>query len=140
MADITITASNVLAASAASTGSIVSGTSTLTAGMAVYRDTSDSNQYKACDANASGTASCDGLMLNSADDGQPSKVITDGTLTVGAGVTVGEVYCVSPNPGRICPHSDLASGEYVTVIGVGLTATTIKVDIINSGVAKPYTW
>ena len=137
MADLTITASNVLAASSASVARVTSGTTTLTAGMPVYRDTADSNQYKACDADAAGTASCDGIMLNSADDGQPAQVITNGTLTVGAGVTVGQVYVVSVNPGGIAPYSDLASGDYVTIIGVGLTSTTIKVDIINSGIAKP---
>ena len=137
MADLSITASNVVAAAAATKSRIVSGTTTLTAGMAVYKDTSDSNEYKASDANASGAAGCGGVMLCTADDGQPGQVITSGTLTVGAGVTVGEVYCVSPNPGGICPKSDLVTGEFVTIIGVGLTSTTIKVAIIESGVAVP---
>ena len=137
MADLTITASNVLAAATATQVRIVSGTTTLTAGQAVYKDTADANQYKACDADAAASASCDGIMLNTANDGQPAMIVTAGTLTVGAGVTVGIVYCVSVNPGGICPVTDLGSGDYVTVVGVGIAATQIMVDIINSGVAKP---
>lgn len=132
MADITFTPAAVVKGSGASVAEGVAG-ATITPGRPIYKDTDDSNKYKACDADAAATASCDGIALNSADDGQPIDFITLGDLTFGTGVFIaGEVYTVSGNPGGVGPHSDRGAGEYVTVLGVATSTTTIAVKIINS--------
>lgn len=140
MADLTITAANVIAASGATIQHVTAG-ATITAGMSVYKDTSDSNQYKGCDADAAATADCDGIALNGASDGQPLAVCTGkGTgagINLGATLTVGETYVVSTTVGGIAPIGDLASGDYVTVLGVATTASNLALDIQNSSTAKP---
>lgn len=134
MADLTITAANVIAASGATINWGTAG-ATITAGQAVYKDSADNNDYKLCDADAAGTANCDGIALCGASDGQPIAVITQGNLNPGATVAVGTVYAVSTTAGGIAPEGDLASGDYVTTLGIGTTASNIKIDINNSETA-----
>lgn len=135
MADLTITAANVAAGANSTSVHGVAG-ATITAGQAVYLD-STTGTYKLCDANASGTASCDGIALNGAASGQPLKVLTEGLITIGGTVAVGTIYVVSETAGGICPSTDLATGEYVSVIGVATTTGIINVHRLNSGVAVP---
>lgn len=135
MADVSVTAANV-AAGAGSTSVYGVAGATITAGQAVYLDSTTST-YKLSDANAAGTATCDGIALNGAASGQPLKVLTEGLITIGGTVVVGTIYVVSETAGGICPTTDLASGEYVSVIGVATTAAILNVRRINSGVAVP---
>lgn len=135
MADLVITAGNVVADSAASK---ISGTAgeTITAGMAVYQDTSTKKWMKALSDSAA-HAAASGIALNGASLNQPLSILTEGTITIGATVTVGETYYVSNTAGGIIPYADLSAAEYVTMIGIGLTASTIAVKFIASGVAVP---
>ncbi|MBT8198949.1 MAG: hypothetical protein KJO36_00395 [Acidimicrobiia bacterium] len=135
MADLTITAANVIAASGATTKLVTAG-ATITAGDAVYEDTSDSNEYKLCDADVAGTADCDGIALTGSSDGQPLVIITKGDLNPGATATLGETYVVSTTAGGIAPISDLGSGDFVTILGVATTTSNIAIDIQNSATAK----
>jgi predicted transcriptional regulator len=136
MADLSITAANVVAGNGAS---IVNGTAgaTITAGQVVYKDVAD-GRYKLADANASAaTAEAVGIALHAASNGQPLAILSQGTLTPGATVVVGTVYVASATPGGIAPAADLTTGWRTTVLGVGITAATIAVDIQVSGVAVP---
>ena len=111
---------------------------TITAGMPVYRDTGDSNKLKACRANAATTAVCYGVALNSASNGQPLAVLraADSVINLGATVAAGIVYCVSDAvAGQIVPSGDLGSGDYTSVIGIGINTTHVQMNINNSGVA-----
>jgi len=137
MAALSQTAANVIPATGASKKTVVAG-GTVTAGMPVYKDTADSDEYKACRANAAGTANCDGIALNGASDGQPLEIQTTGGINLGATLTVGETYCVSDAvAGQIVPIGDLGSTDYVTVLGIATTASNLKMAINNSGVQKP---
>lgn len=136
MADITVTAANVLKAAGGTVIGVTAG-GTVTAGQLVYKDTADSDEYKAADADAQATAALAGIALNGGADGQPIDVLTSGNINPGGTVTVGEVYCVSTTAGGIAPHSDLLTGDFVSILGIGTTTSNIKVDISVSGVAKP---
>lgn len=133
MADLTITAASV----SLSSGTSVEGTAgeTITAGQSVYRDASDSNKIKKADANASSaTATVYGIALNGASNTQPIKVATSGTIIIGATTVKGELYVCSATAGGIAPEADLASGHYVSFLGIATDTTgTIKLGITNSG-------
>lgn len=135
MADLSITAANVVAQSGASTASGTAG-DTITAGMSLYSDSSDSNKLKKADADVATTAACVGIALHGASSGQPLKYQTGGNLTAGATLTVGETYVVSTTAGGIAPISDLASGDYVSILGVASSASTLAMTMVISGTAK----
>jgi hypothetical protein len=50
-------------------------------------------------------------------------------------VVPGAVYVQSDTPGGIMPAADLETGDYVTVLGIGVSATEIDVLIHVGGVA-----
>jgi hypothetical protein len=135
MADLVITAANVLAGSGAKK---VAGTAgaTITAGQVVYLDSADS-EYKLADADSATAAvrSPAGIALHGASDGQPLTILSKGPITIGATVTAGVAYYLSPTAGGICPVADLLTGDYPTVLGLATSATVIEVDIQVAGVA-----
>jgi hypothetical protein len=135
MADLVITAANVLAGSGAKK---VAGTAgaTITAGQVVYLDSADS-EYKLADADSATAAvrSPAGIALHGASDGQPLTILSKGPITIGATVTAGVAYYLSPTAGGICPVADLLTGDYPTVLGLATSATVIEVDIQEAGVA-----
>jgi len=47
------------------------------------------------------------------------------------------VYCVSTTAGGIAPVGDLTSGNYVTVLGVATTTSSLKLGLNASATAKP---
>lgn len=132
MADLTITAGDVVPSSTASTLHGTAG-ATITAGQAVYLDTT-TNTYKLCDADVAASAVCAGIALNGASSGQPITILTDGQITIGATVTRGTAYYVSLTAGGICPVADISTGDYVSLIGIADSTTTILVKRINTGV------
>lgn len=135
MADLSITAGSVLAGGGSTKRAGTAG-ATITAGQVVYLDTSD-GRYKLADAD-SGTAAVRspfGIALNGASAGQPLTVCTRGAVTIGATVTAGTTYYLSPNPGGIAPLADLLSGDYPTIVGIATSTSVIDVQFIESGVA-----
>lgn len=132
MADLTITAGNVVPSSTASTLHGTAGAA-ITAGQAVYLDTT-TNTYKLCDADVAASAVCAGIALNGASSGQPITILTDGQITIGATVVRGTAYYVSLTAGGICPAADISTGDYVSLIGIADSTTTILVKRINTGV------
>ena len=109
----------------------------MTAGQPVYADTTASNKLKACDADVLASSKVIGIAMHGASDGQPLQYCYGGNLTFNSAFTVGQVYVASVNAGGIAPYADLASGDFVTVIGVATTATNLKIGILYSGIAKP---
>ena len=142
MADISVTAGSVIAASGAPKEQGTAG-ETITAGQVVYKDASDSDKFKLIDHEDAAKDAIYGVALNGASNGQPLFVHTAGDLNPGATVIVGEIYCASGsvgtgnNAGGIMPEGDLASGDFVSVLGIGTTSSNIAVAINNSGVAIP---
>lgn len=137
MADLTITAGNVATVSDATIVRDRLAGATITAGQAVYLDTSANTWKLADNDNTATTAAASGIALNGASSGQPLAVQTAGVINMGATVTVGTIYVLSSTAGGVCPTTDLGSGDYVTIIGVGVTAANIKLGFSVSGVQVP---
>ena len=135
MADISITATAVLAAADAITDNGSAG-ATVTAGQVVYKDSSD-GLWKLADNNSATAAvrTPSGIALNGAATGQPLRVLRSGNLTLNAVLTSGVAYYLSDTPGGICPVADLSTGEYPSIIGIATSTTVLKVNFTTSGVA-----
>jgi membrane-bound inhibitor of C-type lysozyme len=134
MANLTITAANVIQGSGAVTSTGVAGVS-ITAGQSVYLDTTDS-KYKLADADLAASVNEAAIALHAAALDQPLTVQTGGTLAIGATVAVGTAYYVSATAGSICLESDLASGDFPYLLGYATAAGTITMMRRNFGVAK----
>jgi len=132
MADLVITPANVLTYSGAQTESGTAGEA-VTAGETLYRHT-DGNLYRA-DCSTAAKARAVGIALNSAAAGQPVAYAKAGGLNPGATVAVGTIYGVTDTAGGIGPVSDRATGDYITILGVGTTASRIELAINRSEVA-----
>lgn len=136
MADLTITAADVVKGSSSSTDAGTAGAS-ITAGQAVYKDTGDSDKWKLADnddtALKAGSGGL-GIALHAASSGQPLTILLSGDLDVGATLTVGEVYVLSSTAGGICPVADLGTGDYVTILGVATAADNLRVSKNVSGI------
>lgn len=133
MADVTITAANVLAGADAEIEHGIAG-ATETAGQAVYRDDTD-RKYKLGDNNgAAALRKVRGITLNGGANGQPMAILKRGDITIGGTLVAGSIYCLSAAPGAICPQADVASGSDVVVIGVAKSTSVLHVDIQQPGV------
>ena len=135
MADLTITAGNVIAGSDARIAQGVAG-ATVTAGQVVYLDSAD-GRFKLADSDAA-TAPVRlpaGIALNGASNGQPLSVAQAGSVTMGATLVAGTTYYLSDEPGGICPLGDLTTGDFTVVVGMATTAAVLVVHIQSSGVA-----
>ncbi len=136
MSALVITASQVLAV--ADDTQIVFGTAgaTITAGQLVYLDPA-TQTWKLFDGNdTAANTRTPRVAINSAASGQPIAVATGGNLTIGAGAApvVGTVYAADIVPGSIIPVADLASGNRVTIVGVGKASNQLALVLWNSGV------
>lgn len=140
MADISITAANVLASANAKTATGIYG-ETVVAGKALYMNSSDKRLYLA-DANASpATADCVGIALNGGGAGQPAIYVEEdpdftpgGTLSLSVAADSG-VYVLSGTAGGIAPMDDLAAAMYPVVLGVAKSTTKMNLKIVKQNSA-----
>ena len=137
MADVSVTAADVAPGTGAQLLSATAG-ATLTAGQTIYLDSTDSSRAKLADANdGAAKAEVAGLTVNGAASGQPVKYQKTGNITPGStSLTVGQTYINSTNAGGIAPISDLASGSYVSILGVATSVSNLKLGILNSGTTR----
>lgn len=129
MADITVTAANVVPSTGAVTERGTAG-ETIAAGKFVEKDPT-TKKYMLADSN-SGTKSVQrgrGIALNSASLDQALVVQTAGNINLGATLVKGTTYALSETPGGIQPTTDLASGEFVTILGTAISASILKMAI-----------
>lgn len=137
MADITVTAANVVPGTNATIERNYVAGATITAGQTVYLDTATST-WKLADANLSQAAAVlGGVALHGASANQPLAVQTRGQITIGATVAVGTIYQLSGTAGGIAPAADAVTGWYASILGVAITAAIIDINIQVSNVAKP---
>lgn len=138
MADVSVTGASVIPASGSLVQAVTAG-ATVTAGQVVYKDTSDSNQYKPADSDAAASAVGAGIAITDAEDEQPFVICTQGDLAVGTAgcVSIGTPYVVSSNAGGIAPFADAGSANYITHLGIATLDTTITLRVQSSGVAIP---
>lgn len=136
MADLSPTAASVALTGGSEDKQVVSGAA-ITAGDAVYKDTTDSSKAKGTDHTTTAKATIHGIALNSTPGAdQPLSVATSGTVA-GFGATEGTSYYLSANTGKICPDADVATGDYVTYVGVGTSTGALKLQFHITGIAKP---
>jgi hypothetical protein len=115
--------------------SLVQYGATISAGQSVYLDPSDS-KYKLADSNASSaTAAVKGVAVTPGVDTGYGYVATSGSIIlVGTTMTVGETYHVGATAGTIVPDADLTTGDYVSRIGTGASATQLDLSIKATGI------
>jgi hypothetical protein len=142
MAAIAVTAASVVCTD--NNAKIIAGTSgvAITAGQVVALNPT-TGLYELADSDSASaylnTPSSFGVCLNSAPAAsQPIDVLVSGTLTINAVGTKGTVYIISPTAGGIAPAADALTGIFTTVIGVGVSTTSIKINcstLMEAGVA-----
>lgn len=133
MADLSITATSVVKGTGAKTTGGIAG-ETLTAGQAVYKKASDGLIYKADNDADTSTPTVIGIALHGAAVNQPIAYQTEGEITIGATVAVGETYVLSSTAGGICPEADANTGDKMTLIGFGKTAAILLLNIYATGI------
>lgn len=91
-------------------------------------------KYYLADANASeASAAAVGVSLGSAATDGYFALIESGLYDSGATVTKGTVYVVAAVAGDIVPASDLATGDWITVLGIAVDASNISLAINATG-------
>lgn len=134
MADLTITAASVVAATGAAVTNGMAG-ATITAGQAVYLNAT-TKKWELADSNGTPAAArkAGGIALNGASLNQPVAVATAGDVTIGATLTAGTAYYLSDTPGGICPVADVGTGENVCLLGMAKSTSVLAVNIQAPGV------
>ena len=135
MADLSITAASFVPGANAKYRQGVAG-ETVTQGHPLYLRTSDNRLYKA-DADASAEAALVvGIAANAGSAGQViDYVYEDDDLTVGATMTMANVYVTSGTAGGIAPFADFANGDYLTVLLVPKSTTKAVLKLVAAGAA-----
>lgn len=136
MADLSITAANVVAGNTATIARGLAGV-TVTAGQVVYLDPT-TGKYALADTDSATAAvrSAHGIALHGASANQPLSVCTEGPVTIGATIEAGTAYYLSGTAGGICPVADVAAGDYPLIIGQGASTTVLNVGVVYAGVVK----
>lgn len=140
MADLVITAANVIAGASAQTKTGIAG-ATIAAGDIVYLDSATTGKWQLADSDAAGAeargqTSNIGIALNSAALNQPVIVQVAGPVTLGAVLTAGQALYLSDTPGKLCPVADITGGDYFTLMGQAASTSVLNIDVQYSGVAS----
>lgn len=135
MADLTITPANVVAGSNAALAAGSAG-ETIAAGDVVYL-ASATKKWMLADADSvtAEARKAIGIALNGASLNQPVDVLTGGDITLGSVLTAATAYYLSDEPGKICPVGDLATGDYVCLLGLAKSTSVLTVDVQFPNVA-----
>lgn len=133
MTDLVVTASQV---KKGSTAELLHGTaaSAITAGQACYQNSA--GNYAPADAdNTQATSEAKGIAINDAAADQQVTLVRKGLVTIGAAAAPvkGTIYVASGTAGGIAPSADLASGDWVVILGVGAASNQIDVNIFTPG-------
>lgn len=140
MAEVVVTVSEVQpGAAAADLFDDAAAGEDVAAGEVVYVDDSDSYKAKLAQAdNAQTEARAAGVLVSSAANGQRVRYQRHGDVTLGASaaLVVGETYVVAQTPGKIQPLSDVAAGDWVTIVGVAVSASVLRLALFASRVQR----
>lgn len=135
MADLSLTAANVIPQSNAIIDRSRYAGATIAAGDMVYLD-STTKKWKLADADSATQEiqETSGMAVSGASDGQPIAVQTSGDVALGAVLTAGSRYYLSSTPGKIEPEADLSTGEEINLIGLAKSTTVLTIKITRPGV------
>jgi predicted transcriptional regulator len=137
MADITVTAANVLGAAGHTTATKLAG-ETITAGQALYLKASDGRVWKAQADGTAAEATAVGIALNGGVAGQPITYCTAGPINIGGTTAQLIVYAVSATAGGVADLADITTtGHYISLLGYATTVSGgFVVNIVNTGTTK----
>jgi len=130
MANISITAANVIAPSGSSYVAGKLAGESITTGELVYLKASDGKVWKASTFSLE-AAEVIGMAANTAAASQPITVISKSSAcAIGSVVTAGNLYFLSATAGKMCQVADYsaASSDYPVYICQAVTASTISFD------------
>jgi hypothetical protein len=135
MADLTVTAASVLWTSGTKQTGVAGAT--VTAGQAVYLDSTTSTLKLAQSDGTAAEADAVGVALHAAGSGQPLVYASQGALiNIGATTTKATTYVVATTAGGIAPQADLISTNKIVRLGYATDAAgAFVVDIRNTGVS-----
>ncbi len=140
MADLSVTAANVLASTSAKKVTGVAG-ATILAGEVLYEDPADSMKLKLAVSTSATTAKVIGIALHGATAGQPiTYVMLDDDFTPGATLSLSVaaaagVYVLSATAGKIAPIADLVATNRLVVIFIAKSTSKAKLVLKNAEVA-----
>lgn len=136
MADLSQTATSVVAGSSGVRRIFnVVLAETVSAGMPAYR--ASTGTYGKAKANDATKCVVAGYFEQGGAAGQKvNVVITDPAANLGIIGAVGDIIVLSANAGMIAPPGDDASGDFVTVLGVFNSTTTVNWAPVAAGVVK----
>ena len=139
MAAYTITAAEVTPGSGAAIEYGILG-ETATAGQAVYKKASDGKLWLAQADGTAAEAAAVGVLIAGGAANQHVGYVKQGDVTLDTaaltGASKGEVTALGATAGGLYPNEDVATTQYVTVLGVMKTSNpgVLTVSIIQSGV------
>ena len=136
MTDLVITAANVVPGANSKQETGTAGEA-LAPGKLIYKAAA-TNKWMLSDSN-SATAEArtpTAVCLTGSGLNQPVVAHRSGLLTIGAAVAANTPYFASDTPGGICPIADVGTGEYMTEVGIAVSATVIDVSFKSTGVAN----
>lgn len=108
----------------------------ITAGSPMWWDDVAMTFKNADAATSAAVAAVAGICLSTTFAGQPASRIIAGDLAVGAVLTVGQTYVLSSNAGKIAPISDVATGMWVTILGVAISTSVLRLGLLPSGIQR----
>ena len=132
MADITVTVTDLELSATSKTTKVQFGEAG-TAGETFYLKAADGKYWKAVNATEEAAAAV-GILTTPkvAADGY-GNLHTSGDITIGATLATGTVYVVSSTSGAIHPTDDLATTEWVTIVGTAFSTTVLRMGINATG-------
>jgi hypothetical protein len=136
MAAFTINTANVLI-SASGQSSMFQGTAgqTITAGMPLYYDSTNS-VYKGANCLNSNTGLVAGIAVDSGNVNQPILICTrDPNFSPGYPIVTGNIALLGNTAGAVQPYEDRTTGWYVTALGVGIGGNRVNFILQGSNVA-----
>jgi hypothetical protein len=102
----------------------------------LYIDTNNTAKLADADGGSATAADVRCLSLTSAASGQRVRCVAyDPALTIAQTVAAGELYVLSGVAGRMSTAASIISGNYATVVGIGISTSKIFFNPISSGVA-----
>lgn len=136
MANLTITAANVSMTNSTEVDVGIAGEA-LTPGQPVYLDESTDKWMKAESGDLQAKAKAGRIVMTPAAANARVLLASDGIVNIGATVVPNTVYVLSATSGLLCPLADLVATDWVTIIGIANSTSTLKLTIDPQGYQTP---
>lgn len=131
MADVSVTAASVLKGTGALYKEGIAG-ATILQGQWLYMDTSNLLQLGVNNSTAV-KAVIVGVALTGGAINQPVLYQYSGPYTAGGTLVAGLVYVLSATNGGMALINDIASTNYISILGVSTTTAVLNISINNTG-------